>query len=93
MGTVTEPGVATRPPLTAGHRYRRCLECPYWYGAEDDEYGPCSIKNARGDARFLTFGTWDCDEGFQEPAAAGPTGAAAPRAPATDDGRTERGRT
>lgn len=57
-----------REPLPEGRRYRRCLECAYWYGAEDDEYGPCSLKTARNADRFLTFGTFECDEGFTEPA-------------------------
>lgn len=50
-----------------GQRHRVCKQCPYWYGAEVDEYGPCSIKTARGADRFLTFGSWDCDEGFTDP--------------------------
>lgn len=57
-----------RDPLPEGRRYRRCLECGYWYGAEDDEYGPCSLKTARNADRFMTFGTFECDEGFTEPA-------------------------
>lgn len=61
-----------RPPLAEGERYRECLECPYWYGAEDDEYGPCSLKTARHEDRYLTFGTWACDEGFIEPAGEAP---------------------
>ncbi|HLE97241.1 MAG TPA: hypothetical protein VI997_07715 [Candidatus Thermoplasmatota archaeon] len=40
----------------------KCKDCRYWYGAEDDEYGPCQLKNVRGDARFVTFGLHDCDE-------------------------------
>lgn len=39
-----------------------CKECRYWYGAEDDEYGPCQIKQSRGDRRFVTFGEHACDE-------------------------------
>ena len=39
-----------------------CKDCRYWYGAEDDEYGPCQLKNARGDAKFVTFGHHKCDE-------------------------------
>lgn len=46
------------PPRTDLH----CKDCRYWYGAEDDEYGPCQIKNARGDAKFVTFGHHPCDE-------------------------------
>lgn len=40
----------------------RCSACRYWYGAEDDEYGPCQIKQARGDRRFVTYGGHACDE-------------------------------
>jgi hypothetical protein len=43
-----------------------CPNCPLWYGAENDEYGPCQVKHARGDARFVTFGNHACDEGFDE---------------------------
>jgi hypothetical protein len=43
------------------------MHCPYWYGAETDEYGPCSVKTARDADRFLTFGSWECDEGFTDP--------------------------
>lgn len=39
-----------------------CKDCRYWYGAEDDEYGPCQIKQSRGDRRFVTFGGHECDE-------------------------------
>ena len=41
----------------------KCKDCNHWYGAEDDEVGPCSIKNMRGDKRYMTIGTHDCDEG------------------------------
>jgi hypothetical protein len=41
-----------------------CKDCQYWYGAEDDEVGPCSIKNMRGEKRYMTIGHHDCDEGF-----------------------------
>ncbi|MGB9622848.1 MAG: hypothetical protein ACPL07_03280 [Candidatus Bathyarchaeia archaeon] len=40
----------------------KCKDCEKWYGAEDDDYGPCSIKHARGDKKFLTFGGHECDE-------------------------------
>lgn len=52
----------------------QCKDCEFWYGAEDDGYGPCEIKNARGDARFVTFGTHRCDEVYKHgrPAPAGP---------------------
>lgn len=43
-----------------------CANCPLWYGAENDEYGPCQVKHARSDARFVTFGTHACDEGYTE---------------------------
>ena len=46
------------PPVPA----LRCRECARWYGAEDDEIGPCMVKHARGDARFLTHGSHPCDE-------------------------------
>jgi len=42
----------------------KCKDCTYWYGAEDDEVGPCSIKNMRGEKRYMTFGLHECDEGF-----------------------------
>ena len=42
----------------------KCKDCTYWYGAEDDEVGPCSIKNMRGDKRYMTIGRHACDEGF-----------------------------
>jgi len=41
-----------------------CRDCRLWYGAENDEYGPCQIKQSRGDARFVTFGNHRCDEGM-----------------------------
>lgn len=40
----------------------QCKDCEMWYGAEDDGYGPCSIKHARGDDEYLTYGFHDCDE-------------------------------
>ena len=42
-----------------------CKDCPRWYGAEDDELGPCSIKHARGDKKYLTQGYHECDESEQ----------------------------
>jgi hypothetical protein len=39
-----------------------CKDCPRWYGAEDEELGPCSIKHVRGDKKYLTHGTHECDE-------------------------------
>lgn len=50
----------TLPPL-------HCRDCPLWYGEEDRGWGPCSIKHQRGDARYITFGGHDCDEGYQPP--------------------------
>ena len=44
-----------------------CRDCPMWYGAEDGGWGPCSIKNRRGDDRYLTWGGHDCDEGYVPP--------------------------
>lgn len=43
------------PPLT-------CKDCARWYGAEDDELGPCMVKHARAAPRFLTHGEYVCDE-------------------------------
>lgn len=48
----------------SGVRQLKCKDCNHWYGAEDDEVGPCSIKNMRGDKRYMTIGTHDCDEGL-----------------------------
>lgn len=42
----------------------RCKDCERWYGAEDDEIGPCTIKNMRGEKRYMTFGMHECDEGM-----------------------------
>lgn len=57
-----------------GEKHRLCMHCPYWYGAETDEYGPCSIKTARDEDRTLTFGSWECDEGFTDPIEGGDEG-------------------
>src|SRR5208282_5424965 len=46
-----------------------CRDCPMWYGAEDDGWGPCSIKNRRGDERYLTWGGHACDEDYSPPRA------------------------
>ncbi len=40
----------------------RCMDCDKWYGAEDDEYGPCLYKNSRKEERFVTHGGHYCDE-------------------------------
>jgi len=39
-----------------------CKDCPRWYGAEDEELGPCSIKHARGNKKYITQGYHECDE-------------------------------
>lgn len=39
-----------------------CKDCEMWYGADDDGYGPCSIKHGRGDEQYITHGVHDCDE-------------------------------
>ena len=49
--------MAKKPPL-------KCKDCEKWYGAEDDEIGPCTIKNMRGDKRYITHGLHECDEGL-----------------------------
>lgn len=46
----------------AGVKELRCASCRYWYGAEDDEYGPCQLKHQRNESRFITFGGHVCDE-------------------------------
>jgi len=46
----------------------RCRDCPMWYGAEDDGWGPCSLKHQRGDVRYLTYGGHVCDENYRPPA-------------------------
>ena len=57
--TVLPGSPVAEPVAKAEHR---CKDCRYWYGAEDDEYGPCQIKQSRGDRRFVTFGGHLCDE-------------------------------
>jgi len=44
----------------------RCKNCDQWYGAEDEEYGPCRIKHARGDKRYMTHGDHSCDEIYKD---------------------------
>jgi hypothetical protein len=44
-----------------------CRDCPMWYGAEDEGWGPCAIKHRRGDRRYLTYGGHECDEGYTPP--------------------------
>ncbi len=60
------PGASRAPPAPPGAGLR-CRDCPMWYGAEDDGWGPCSIKNRRGDERYLTWGGHACDEGYVPP--------------------------
>ncbi len=40
----------------------QCKDCNKWYGAEDDEYGPCLYKHSQEDHRFVTYGAHYCDE-------------------------------
>jgi hypothetical protein len=48
---------------TAGRQAElQCKDCKYWYGAEDEEIGPCQIKHIRGDRAYLTHGMHECDE-------------------------------
>ena len=49
-----------------------CRDCPMWYGAENEGWGPCSIKNRRGDTRYLTYGGHECDEGYVPPPSVAP---------------------
>ena len=42
-----------------------CKECDKWYGAEDDEFGPCMIKHMREVKRYVTHGSHVCDEGYE----------------------------
>lgn len=79
---MTPRGAADPARKTVRHRSRpmgsdlHCLDCPMWYGAEDDGWGPCSIKHQRGDVRFLTFGGHACDEGYVPPPRSYPGNAA-----------------
>jgi hypothetical protein len=45
----------------------RCRDCPMWYGAEDEGWGPCQLKQQRADQRYLTYGGHECDEGYVPP--------------------------
>lgn len=54
----------TSPPRPESPGTLHCRDCPVWYGAEDGGWGPCSIKNRRGDFRYLTWGGHECDEGY-----------------------------
>lgn len=50
--------------LRARHagQWHHCRDCPRWYGAEDDEYGPCMYKHLRREERYVTPGGHECDE-------------------------------
>jgi hypothetical protein len=48
--------------VAATDEVHRCKDCDKWYGAEDDEYGPCMYKHVRKEARYLTYGRHVCDE-------------------------------
>jgi len=52
--------------LERGGETMRCKNCEKWYGAEDDDYGPCSIKHARGDKKHITYGEHRCDEIYKD---------------------------
>ena len=43
-------------------RLHLCKDRDKWYGQEDDEYGPCTYKNARKERKYLTHGSHACDE-------------------------------
>jgi hypothetical protein len=43
-------------------RPMRCKDCNFWYGGEEKEIGPCSIKHMRGEKAYLTHGMFSCDE-------------------------------
>ncbi len=64
---ITADILNTRDSNIAGRLFEmRCKDCEKWYGAEDDGFGPCSIKNARGDAKYITFGMHRCDEIYKD---------------------------
>ncbi len=44
------------------HAILVCKDCRYWYGAEDEGFGPCSLKHMRGERKYLTWGSHACDE-------------------------------
>ena len=48
--------------MARGESELRCKDCRYWYGAEDEGAGPCSLKHGRGERKFLTWGLHLCDE-------------------------------
>ena len=45
---------------------RLCKDCRFWYGAEDDGFGPCALKHQRNDERYITYGYHRCDETLPE---------------------------
>lgn len=55
---------ASAPPEDADAKALHCRVCRFWYGAEDDEYGPCSLKHMRTEPRYVTYGAHRCDEGL-----------------------------
>ena len=61
------PGVPSGLATTNREPVLHCRQCPLWYGAEDEGWGPCSIKHQRGDERYLTYGGHECDEGYIPP--------------------------
>lgn len=38
----------------------KCTDCRHWYGAEEDEYGPCTILHQQGADQYITYGGQDC---------------------------------
>ena len=48
--------------MEEAERQLHCRDCRYWYGAEDEGLGPCSLKHQRGEAKYLTWGSHLCDE-------------------------------
>lgn len=55
---------ASLPRIRRDHEgpWHHCRDCDKWYGAEDDEYGPCMYKHLRKDEQYLTPGAHECDE-------------------------------
>ena len=49
---------------------RLCRNCECWYGNEDEEYGPCTVKHRRGEKRYVTHGSHKCDEVVEDDAKA-----------------------
>lgn len=60
---MTEDLEEARETARQGRRpWHQCMNCDKWYGAEDDEYGPCLYKHSREESRFVTHGSHLCDE-------------------------------